>query len=169
MNTFAQDSAKVRKPTSDDGRKTSAAIEVETKEATIVWREAMQFEGTATSGYTLPLDAGASVGGQEAGFRPMELILMGLAGCTGMDVLSILRKKRQDVTGFEVHVRGQQAEDHPRVYTSITVEYVVRGRGIAPGAVARAITLSEYKYCPVHAMLRESVPIECSFRIEEHG
>lgn len=140
---------------------------VEDKETAVVWRDGMAFDGTATSGFHLTLDASPKVGGGGQGFRPIELILLALAGCTGMDVLSILRKKRQDITGFEVRARGERAQDHPRVYTHITLEYIVRGRNISPEAVARAITLSEYKYCPVHAMLRESVPIECSFRIED--
>lgn len=136
----------------------------EAKEATVVWRDGLQFEGTATSGFSLPLDSGPDAG---AGFRPTELILVALAGCTAMDVISILRKKRQPVTGFEVRARGERSDEHPRVFTHITLEYIVRGRGVEPEAVARAIELSQTKYCPVHAMLRGSVPITSGFRIEE--
>lgn len=138
-------------------------------EAAVVWRGGLQFEGIAPSGHRLILDSAPEVGGTDAGLRPMELVLLALAGCTAMDVISILRKKRQDVTGFEVRVRSERAQEHPKVYTHITLEYIVRGRNISPEAVARAITLSEEKYCSVHAMLRPSVPIEYGFRIEEDG
>ncbi len=138
-------------------------------EGAVVWRGGLQFEGIAPSGQRLILDSAPEAGGTGAGLRPVELVLLALAGCTAMDVISILRKKRQEVTGFEVRVRGERAQEHPRVYTHITLEYIVRGRNISPEAVARAITLSEEKYCSVHAMLRPSVPIECGFRIEEDG
>ncbi|MER3543869.1 MAG: osmotically inducible protein OsmC [Chloroflexota bacterium] len=138
-------------------------------EAAVVWRGGMQFEGIAPSGHRLMLDSAPEVGGADAGLRPMELVLLALAGCTAMDVISILRKKRQDVTGFEVRVRSERAQEHPKVYTHIALEYIVRGRNISPEAVARAITLSKEKYCSVHAMLRSSVPIAYGFRIEEDG
>lgn len=138
-------------------------------EAAVVWRGGMQFEGIAPSGHRLILDSAPEVGGTDAGLRPVELVLLALAGCTAMDVISILRKKRQDVTGFEVRVRSERAQEHPKVYTHIALEYIVRGRNISPEAVARAITLSKEKYCSVHAMLRSSVPIKCTFRIEDDG
>lgn len=127
--------------------------------------EGMSFEGTASSGHTLMLDASTEHGGQDAGFRPMELLLVGLAGCTAMDVISILRKKRQNVTGLEVRVEGKRAVDHPRVYTEICVEYVVRGQGVDPRAVERSIELSETKYCSAMAMLRAVAQITTSSQI----
>ncbi|GAB4515882.1 MAG: OsmC family protein [Anaerolineae bacterium] len=135
-------------------------------EAKAIWQGGMKFEGTASSGHTLVMDSSTEHGGENAGFRPMELLLVGLAGCTAMDVISILRKKRQNVTGLEVHVRGEQAEDHPHVYTRIHVEYVVRGKDISPDAVQRAITLSDEKYCSVAGTLRGVAEITNSFRIE---
>ena len=137
-----------------------------TTEAKVTWQGAMRFEGTASSGHTLILDSAPEHGGQNAGFRPMELLLVGLAGCTAMDVISILNKKRAEVTGFEVNVRGERAETHPRVYTRIHVEYVVRGPEIPPQAVERAIQLSEEKYCSASAMLGEVAEITSSYRIE---
>ena len=137
-----------------------------TTEAKVTWQGAMRFEGTASSGHTLILDSAPEHGGQNAGFRPMELLLVGLAGCTAMDVISILNKKRVEVTGFEVNVRGERAETHPRVYTRIHVEYVVRGPEIPPQAVERAIQLSEEKYCSASAMLGEVAEITSSYRIE---
>jgi putative redox protein len=128
--------------------------------AKTVWKGKMAFEGSAASGFTLPLDSNPEAGGENSGFRPMELLLVGLAGCTAMDVISILQKKRQDVTAFEVRVlEAERAADHPRVYTKITLEYVVTGRGIDRVAVERAVTLSEEKYCSAQAMLGEVAEI----------
>lgn len=138
-------------------------------EAKVTLVEGMSFEGTASSGHTITLDASAEHGGRNAGFRPMELLLVGLAGCTAMDVISILRKKRQDVTSFEVRVEGQRAEEHPRLYTDISIEYLVRGQGVDPRAVERAIELSETKYCSALAMLEAVAQITTSYRIVEGG
>ena len=135
-------------------------------EAKVTWQGGMRFEGTADSGHTLVLDSAVEHGGENAGFRPMELLLIGLAGCTAMDVISILRKKRQPVTGLEVRVRGERAEEHPRAFTEIHIEYVVYGEGIAPEAVARSIQLSEEKYCSAAASLRGVARITSSYRIE---
>jgi putative redox protein len=104
---------------------------------------------------------------QETGPRPMELLLIGLAGCTAMDVISILQKKRQPLTGLETKVAAERIEEHPRVYTQIHVEYVVKGQGVKPEAVERAIELSETKYCPAMAMLRQVAEITTSYRIVE--
>jgi putative redox protein len=127
----------------------------------------MQFNGTADSGHVVTLDAAASVGGQNLGFRPTELLLISLAGCTAMDVISILRKKRQDVTGLEVRTDGKRADDHPKVYTDITIEYIVSGRGVDPAAVERAIQLSSETYCTVEGMLKKAATITTSYRIVE--
>ena len=135
--------------------------------ATINLDHGMTFHGSANSGYTLRMDSGPSVGGDDSGFRPMELLLIGLGGCTAMDVLSILRKKRQDVTGFDVNVDARQAKDHPHVFTQITVNYIIRGRGINSKAVERAIQLSETKYCPAQAMLAKAATIEHTYKIIE--
>ncbi len=97
----------------------------------------------------------------------MELIALGLAGCTGMDVISILQKKRQEVTGFEVRVHADQASDHPRVFTHIVVEYLIRGKGVDPAAIERAIELSKTKYCPAQAMLDKAVAIEHTYTLTE--
>src|SRR5512146_262927 len=99
--------------------------------------DGMQFTAQAGSGHTVVMDAAEHAGGEGAGFVPMELLLVGLSGCTGMDVISVLRKKRQEVTGYEVRVRGERAEDHPMVYTTITVEHIVTGYNVSPEAVAR--------------------------------
>jgi putative redox protein len=136
-------------------------------EAEITWKQNLSFKGTADSGFTLPLDAESEVGGNNNGFRPMELILMGLAGCTGMDVISILQKKRQQITAFQVTAHGERAEEHPKVYTNILLDYQVTGKDVDPKAVERAIELSETKYCPAQAMLGHSVTIQSKYFILE--
>ncbi len=127
----------------------------------------MRFEVQAGSGHHITLDAAEHGGGDNEGFRPMELLLVGLAGCTGMDVISILRKKRQHVTGYEVHVHGVRAEDHPMVFVEITVEHVVTGHHLQPEAVARAIELSEERYCGAGAMLGKVAHLTHTYRIVE--
>ncbi len=139
--------------------------EVMTARATL--REEMRFDAVAGSGHTLTLDAAEHAGGKGSGFVPMELLLVGLAGCTALDVISILRKKRQQVTGYEVQVRGERAEDHPMVFTDITVEHVVTGHNVSEEAVARAIELSETKYCGAGAMLGKTAKLTHTFRIIE--
>jgi len=103
--------------------------------------------------------------GRETGPRPLELLLIGLAGCSAMDVVSILQKKRQPFTGLQVKVTAERADEHPRVYTHIHMEYVVTGQGVEPQAVERAIELSQTKYCPASAMLSKAVEITTSYQI----
>jgi len=128
---------------------------------------ALRFTATADSGHSVTLDAAEHAGGQNAGFRPMEMLLVGLAGCTGMDVISILRKKRQQVTGYEVHVEGVRAEENPMVFVDITVEHVVTGHQVQPDAVERAIELSEGRYCGAGAMLGKVARLTHVYRIVE--
>ncbi len=135
--------------------------------ATVRLETGMRFDAEAGSGHHVTLDAAEQDGGQNTGFRPMELLLAGLGGCTGMDVISILRKKRQQVTGYEVHVSGIRAEDHPMVFVEITVEHIVTGHHIQPAAVERAIQLSEERYCGAGAMLGKVAHLTHTFRIVE--
>jgi len=102
---------------------------------------------------------------EETGLRPMQLLLVGLCGCTGMDVISIMRKKRQPFTGLQVQATAERAEEHPRVYTHIHLEFVVMGEGVDPAALERSIELSQTKYCPASAMLGEVAEITTSYRI----
>lgn len=113
----------------------------------------MQFNAYTGRDHVIALDAEQKHGGLDMGTRPVKTLLVALAGCTAMDVMSILRKKRQSVTGLEVHATGQQADDYPRVYTDIELVFIVEGHDVNPKAVTRAIELSETKYCPVWAML----------------
>ncbi len=127
----------------------------------------MTFTGTANTGLTIRMDSEKDVGGDDDGFRPLELMLISLAGCTAMDALSILRKKRQEITAFEVKAHAEQTEEHPHVFTHIKVEYIVTGRNVDPAAVERSIELSAEKYCPAQAMMAKVVPIEHTFTIIE--
>jgi len=127
--------------------------------------EIMKAQATLETG--MHFDADEHGGGHNAGFRPMELLLVGLAGCTGMDVISILRKMREPVTGYEVHVQGVRAEDHPMVFVEITVEHVVTGHHLRPEAVARAIELSKERYCGAGAMLGKVAHLTHTYRIVE--
>lgn len=139
-------------------------------DAKATWHKGLTFTGSAAgSGFSVPLGADPTVGGQNDGFRPLELLAVGLAGCTGMDVISILEKKRQQVTAFEVRVHADQADEHPRAFTKVLVEYVVTGKGVAREAVERAVSLSETKYCSAQAMLRKAAPIESKITIVEAG
>ncbi|MFN3706461.1 MAG: OsmC family protein [Thermoflexales bacterium] len=123
----------------------------------------LTFDGFTHSGYRLVLDAAPPLG-QGEGARPMELLITGLAGCTAMDVLSILWKKREPVQGFEVHVEGVRATEHPRVYVEIEVLYRVFGE-VSVDSVERAIQLSVERYCGANAMLREVAHITHRYEI----
>jgi putative redox protein len=125
------------------------------------WVEDFQFVARAGDGPVVVIDSHEGGGGAS----PMELVLMGLGGCTAVDVISIMRKKRADVTRFEVHLTGQRAEAYPRRYTNIHIEYVLYGRGIKPKAVEQAIRLSEEKYCSAMASLNAT--FDHAYRIVE--
>jgi putative redox protein len=120
------------------------------------------FRAAVGSGHALTLDATPPIGRDE-GPRPMELLPAALAGCTGMDVIGILRKMRQDVTAYAVEVSAERAEEHPQVLTAIAVRHVVRGRGLDPAAVRKAVELSATRYCSVGAMLRRVVDLSESY------
>jgi putative redox protein len=134
-------------------------------EAKVDWKGRLTFTGTADSGFSVQLGAKTAVGGDDDGFRPMELIALGLAGCTAMDVMSILRKKRQDVTDFEVQVHVERAQEHPKVFTETEIEYFITGHGVDETAVLRAIGLSANRYCPAQAMFNRVMTIELKYHI----
>lgn len=136
--------------------------------AKVIWKKRMSFEGRAQSGFTLPLGTEPSVGGDNDGFRPLELFAIGLAGCTAMDVISILQKKKQHVDTFEVNVHANRASEHPKVFTHIAIEYLLTGKKIDRKAVERAVELSETKYCPAQAMIGKITPIELTITINDN-
>ena len=136
-------------------------------DATVIWQQGLSFGGTSDSGFEVPLGADLEIGGSNDGFRPLELMAVSLAGCTAMDVVSILRKKQQDVTAFEVRVHADRAVEHPKVFTHALITYLVTGHSVGELAVRRAIELSTTRYCPAHAMLAKVLPMESFYEIYE--
>jgi putative redox protein len=136
------------------------------RQATVTFKGGMAFEALAGSGQALTMDARLEEGGDNQGFSPMELLLIGLGGCTGMDVIAILRKMRQEIDDYRVEVEGTRRDEHPKIFTQIRVTHVVRGRELDPKLVARAVELSATKYCPVSAMLGQAAEVQHEFRIE---
>jgi putative redox protein len=128
-------------------------------EARTTWSDKDRFVGEASSGHALVIDAGEP----KTASTPLELVLIGLCGCTASDVVSILRKKREPFTGLEVTAQAERAAEHPRVFTSIKLVYRVRGK-VSHKAVEDAVRLSKDKYCSVSAMLEKTAKIE--FEIE---
>lgn len=136
-------------------------------DAKVTWKSGLTFTGKTGSGFDIPLGTGTDHGGDGSAPGPMEVVLVALGGCTAMDVISILEKKQQDVTAFEIQVHGDRSEVHPKVYTDITLEYIVTGHHLDPTAVNRAVELSETKYCSVNAMLKKSVNITTKITLHE--
>ncbi len=132
---------------------------------TINWKGGMSFEGAGNSGFIQKMDAEESAGGGNDGARPMEFIALGLAGCTGMDVISILQKKKQPVADFQIKVHAERAEEHPKVFSRALIEYQVTGKNVDEAALVRAIELSAEKYCPAQAMLSKAFPMQLIYTI----
>jgi len=135
--------------------------------ATVQWKENMTFVGMPDSGFPVQMDADDSFGGTKQGVRPMEMVALGLASCTAMDVISVLRKKRQQVTQFEVRVNAPRSAEHPKVFTNALITYIVTGNNVDEAAVLRSIELSMTKYCPVQSMLAQAFPMELHYEIYE--
>jgi len=131
------------------------------------WQGNMIFTGTSPSGFPVQIDADSNLGGRNAGIRPMEMIALGLASCTAMDVISILQKKRQDVTQFEVKVDAPRSPEYPKVFTSAVITYVITGKNINETAVLRSIELTAIKYCPAQIMLEQAFPMDLHYEIYE--
>jgi putative redox protein len=136
-------------------------------DAKVTWKSGMSFDGSANTGFVVPLGSDPSVGGANDGFRPLELMAVSLAGCTSMDVVSILAKKRQDVTAFEVQVHAEQQSEHPHVFTRAVITYFITGHNVEEAAVVRAIELSATKYCPAQSMLAKAFPMALNYEIYE--
>lgn len=125
----------------------------------------LSFVGKSDSNHWLAMDGPAEFGGAGAAARPLELFLVGLAGCTGMDVVSILTKKRLTVEAFSVEVEAPRADEHPKVFTAIHLKYRLRGAGLTDQNVAEAIRLSQEKYCSASAMLAQACPVTFEYEI----
>jgi len=138
-------------------------------EVTVSWSgPGLRLEGKVPEGHSVIMDhVLPGEDREETGIRPLRLILLGMAGCSLMDVVSILQKKRQALSGVQVNVAAEQADDHPKVYTLAHLEFVLKGEGIDPKAVGRAIDLSVTKYCSAIAMIAKTAKITTSYRIEE--
>jgi len=129
------------------------------KFATAQFAGGMKFTARSGSGHELTMDTGLNDGGENAGFSPMEIPLIALLGCTGMDVVSTLRKMRQDLANYEMSGHGIRAETHPKVYVSIEVEHVFTGTALSAASVRRAVELSATRYCSVGGMLQKAASI----------
>ncbi|MCX8069663.1 MAG: OsmC family protein [Thermodesulfovibrionales bacterium] len=134
--------------------------------ATVKWVEGFQFIGQSGSGHSIVIDGDKSSGGFGSAMTPMELLMIALGGCSGMDVISILKKKKQEVYDLTINVKGNLASEYPKRYTDMELEFVVKGKDIDENGVKRAIELSMEKYCSVKATLEGSAKITYSYKID---
>ena len=132
------------------------------------WKKGLKFTGQSRFGHEISTDGAKKVGGAEEGYQPMELLLFGLAGCTGIDVVMIAKKMRQDITDFKIEIDGEQKEEHPRAFIKAHINYLFKGKNLDPALIEKAINLSEERYCSVSASMKDVVEITHSFKIEEN-
>jgi len=135
--------------------------------ARIAWVDNALFVGEAGSGHTVTMDGSPDVGGRNLAARPMEMVLIGMGGCTAIDVVSMLKKQRQDIRDVVVELVAERADDHPKVFTQVKVVYRVRGKGLNRALVERAVSLSDEKYCSATAMVRQSATVTHEVALEE--
>jgi len=131
------------------------------------WAGGMKFEGVGVFGHKMVTDSKKEIGGEEAGFKPTELLLFGIAGCTGIDVVGILRKQRQDLSSLEIEVIGHQPDQFPKPFTLIEVKFTARGNGLNADKLSKAIELSEAKYCSVSQTVKNAGKVVTTFEILE--
>jgi putative redox protein len=127
--------------------------------AKVSWVDGALFVAEGGSGHTLTMDGAPDIGGRNLASRPMEVVLMGMGGCTAIDVVSMLRKQRQDIEGVEVSLSAERATEHPMVFTEVKLVYTVRGRKLNKALVERAVSLSDEKYCSATAMIKKSAKV----------
>ncbi|SFR64364.1 OsmC family protein [Thiomicrospira sp. ALE5] len=135
------------------------------KIATVKWVDGMSFVGETASGHAVVMDGPPDIGGKNLGPRPMEMVLLGLGGCTAVDVMMILQKGGQAVRDCRIEVSAERAETIPKVYTKIHLHYVVTGSGLQDKKVARAVNLSAEKYCSVSKMLEQAAELTHDFEL----
>lgn len=133
----------------------------------VKWLDHMTFVGESGSGHAVVMDGAPEHGGRDLGVRPMEMLLIGLGGCTGFDVVSILKKSRQPIVDCVVEIDADRAEDIPRVFTRIHVHFIVSGKGLDPDKIEKAVNLSAEKYCSISKMLNKVATITHDFEIVE--
>ncbi|MDA8216254.1 MAG: OsmC family protein [Dehalococcoidales bacterium] len=138
-----------------------------TMTAKVTLQEKVRWQGEAGSGYTLSIDGSPDHGGEDAGFRAMELMLLSLGGCLGGSMLNILRRMREDVTGYEIHLTGERAEQPPTVYRTIVLEHTITGHKVSEVSVKRALALTEDKYCAAKAVICQTAALTHTIRIVE--
>lgn len=134
----------------------------------INWKSGMRFDAVPESGHTIIMDAEKEHDGTDMGPRPMELLLVGLGGCTGMDVVAILKKMRKQIVNFRLNITAERAKEHPKVYTNINLEYILEGN-MEEKDVERAIELSQHKFCSASAMLGKTAKITYSYKLLKSG
>ena len=135
----------------------------------IKWLDHMSFVGESDSGHSLVMDGAPDAGGRNLGVRPMEMLLLGLGGCTAFDVVSILQKSRQQISDCEVEIEAERADEIPKIFTHIHVHFIVSGRGLDEKKVSKAVSLSADKYCSASRMLEKAATITHDFEIVELG
>jgi putative redox protein len=135
--------------------------------STVKMVEGLQMVGYADSGHGIVIDTSPEGGGLGKGTSPMELVLIALASCSAMDVISILKKKREKLTGLEVRISGDRAETDPKVYTAVRIHYVFEGQGLSEIACRKAIDLSQEKYCSVLGMVSKTAQVASDWEIRE--
>ena len=131
------------------------------------WVDGMLMVGKSHSGHSITMDGPPEIGGENLGVRPMEMLLLGVAGCTMIDVVTTLKKMRQDLTNCETKLSAERAEEHPKVFTDIHIQFTVKGQDLDPKKVEKAITLSAEKYCSASIMLGKTASITHDFEIVE--
>ncbi|MBJ6611122.1 MAG: OsmC family protein [Candidatus Thiothrix moscowensis] len=135
--------------------------------ARVKWLDNMSFVGESGSGHSVVMDGPPELGGRNLGVRPMEMLLLGLGGCSSFDVVLILQKSKQQVTDCEVQIEAERADKEPKVFTRIHMHFVVSGRNLATDKVERAIKLSAEKYCSASIMLAKTAEVTHDFEIRE--
>ncbi len=134
---------------------------------TVKWIDGMMMVGESASGHAVVMDGPEDLGGKNLGIRPMEMLLLGLGGCTTVDVVSTLKKMRQEVSDCRAEISAQRAEEHPKVFTKIHIHFVVEGKDLNDKKVAKAVSLSADKYCSASIMLGKSATITHDFELCE--
>ena len=129
------------------------------------WIDGMLMVGKSHSGHSITMDGQPEIGGNNLGVRPMEMLLLGVAGCTMIDVVTTLKKMRQDLTNCETKLSAERADEHPKVFTDIHIQFIVKGQDLDPKKVEKAITLSAEKYCSASIMLGKTASITHDFEI----
>jgi len=135
--------------------------------ARVKWIEGRRFLGESGSGHAVTMESAPREGAVAVGIRPMEMLLLGMGGCTAIDVIAILQKAREPVTDVVVELEGERAEEVPKVYTRIHAHYVITGRGVKESAVARAVKLSAEKYCSASIMMAATAEVTHDYEIVE--